>query len=88
METLFGQLDDIKEYCGTVLTGSDDLKTDACCSADSMPQLRRDILGQIDEEILKKFYGCGSPVPFALEGCVVLNLVADRGGMRTLHPVL
>ena len=79
METSIGQLDDIKEYYGTVLTGSDDLKTDACCSADSMPQLHRNIIGQIDEEILKKLYGCGSPVPFALQGCVVLDLGCGSG---------
>ncbi len=70
---------DVQEYYGRVLKTKADLKTSACCSTESAPQHVREILGQIDPEILDKFYGCGSPIPPALEGCTVLDLGCGTG---------
>ena len=72
--------DDVKEYYGKVLDGTKDLKTKACCcSSDSFPKEVREALGQIDDEILTHYYGCGSPLPPLLEGMTVLDLGSGSG---------
>jgi SAM-dependent methyltransferase len=68
-----------KEYYGKILTGTDDLKTSACCSMASIPEHHREILKLIDDEILDRVYGCGSPIPPAIEGCTVLDLGCGTG---------
>jgi SAM-dependent methyltransferase len=70
----------VKKYYGTVLQGKDDLATRACCCSDELlhPSIR-DIEKEIDNEVLTKFYGCGSPIPPALEGCIVLDLGCGTG---------
>lgn len=72
-------LDEIKNYYGRVLKNSDDLKTSACCTADAFPVHLRKILSEIHPEVLEKFYGCGSPIPHALEGLTVLDLGSGSG---------
>ncbi|HUW83176.1 MAG TPA: methyltransferase domain-containing protein [Phycisphaerae bacterium] len=69
----------VRDYYGKVLSDSRDLKTGACCSADSMPAHLRAVLRQIEPEIVAKFYGCGSPIPPAIEGCTVLDLGCGTG---------
>jgi arsenite methyltransferase len=73
------QFDSIKEYYGAVLRSKNDLKTGACCTSESMPEYLRPILNEIHPEILDRFYGCGSPIPFALEGATVLDLGCGTG---------
>ncbi|MEE9532113.1 MAG: methyltransferase domain-containing protein [Syntrophobacteria bacterium] len=70
---------DVKKYYGQVLEGNKDLKTSVCCSTDALPRHHKEILKQIDHEILEKFYGCGSPTPLELEGCTVLDLGCGTG---------
>ncbi len=70
---------DVQEYYGKVLKTKADLKTSACCSSESLPAHIKAILGQIDREILDKFYGCGAPIPPALDGCTVLDLGCGTG---------
>jgi len=72
-------LDQVKEYYGKILGGTRDLKTSACCTAETLPPHHREIISEIDDEILTKFYGCGSPIPSALEGCVVVDLGCGTG---------
>ncbi len=72
-------LNAIKEYYGKVLQSTRDLKTNACCCAESIPENHRGILDEIDDEILDRFYGCGSPIPPALEGCTVLDIGCGAG---------
>ncbi|MBI1921981.1 MAG: methyltransferase domain-containing protein [Geobacter sp.] len=79
METGITTLQNVKEYYGKILTGSKDLKTSACCSTESLPPHHREILSLVDDEILEKFYGCGSPIPPAIEGCTVLDLGCGTG---------
>lgn len=73
-------LDSIKEYYGKTLQSSNDLKTSACCTAESIPVHLREVLKLIHDEVLTKFYGCGSPIPFLdLEGKTVLDLGSGSG---------
>lgn len=71
--------DDVRNYYGEVLQSSDDLQTDACCSAESIPRAYRPIVSKIHDDILDKFYGCGSPLPYSLEGCTVVDLGCGSG---------
>ncbi|MGZ3789665.1 MAG: methyltransferase domain-containing protein [Bacteriovorax sp.] len=73
-------LENIKEYYGKVLQTNNDLKTSACCTAESIPAHLRDIVKLIHDEVVTKFYGCGSPIPFLdLEGKTVLDLGSGSG---------
>lgn len=69
----------VRDYYGQVLRTKDDLKTGACCATEALPEWLRGPLANIHEEILAKSYGCGSPIPFALEGCTVLDLGCGTG---------
>lgn len=69
----------VKEYYGKTLISSKDLRVSSCCSAESLRPEQRAVLADIDREILDKFYGCGSPIPPAIEGCQVLALGCGSG---------
>lgn len=69
----------VKEYYGVTIRSAADLKTGACCCREAIPARHRAILEEIDEEIRERFYGCGSPIPPALEGCTVLDLGCGSG---------
>ncbi len=70
----------LKQYYGSILGGSNDLKTNACkCDEESAPLEIRAIIKEIDCEIVDKFYGCGSPIPPVLDGCTVLDLGCGTG---------
>ena len=69
----------VKEYYGRILATKHDLKTSACCSIEPLPPHHRQAMSLIDAEILDKFYGCGSPIPPALEGCTVVDLGCGTG---------
>lgn len=70
---------DVKDYYGTVLETNDDLKTSACCPSEAPPANVRDLLRNVHEVVQSKFYGCGSPLPFAAKGCTVLDLGCGTG---------
>lgn len=72
-------LEKVKEYYGKRLNGSRDLKTSACCSVEAIPNYQKKILAKIDDEILTRFYGCGSPIPPLLRSRVVLDLGCGTG---------
>lgn len=72
--------DEVKEYYGRILGGSDDLKTNAaCCATETPPKYVLDVMPLVADEIIERFYGCGSPIPPALEGCTVLDLGCGTG---------
>lgn len=72
-------LDDVRRYYGETLKSSSDLKTGACCPTSAMPPALRELLADIHPEVLERFYGCGSPLPPALEGRTVLDLGCGTG---------
>ncbi len=72
--------DEVREYYGRTLAGSDDLHTDAPhCEAVPPPKYVLDVMPLIADEIVARFYGCGSPIPPALEGATVLDLGCGTG---------
>lgn len=71
--------EDVRDYYGQVLKGTGDLRTAACCPAESVPGWIRKYLMNIDDEILARFYGCGSPVPASIDGATVLDLGCGTG---------
>ncbi len=71
--------DDVKDYYGKVLQGSDDLQTNACCTPDDVPDYLRAVLAKIHPEVTEKYYGCGLVAPMALEGAAVLDLGSGSG---------
>lgn len=78
--------ENLKEYYGKILAGSKDLKTNACCCADdALSPVVRKALSLIDDEILSKFYGCGSPLPLLLQGSAVLDLDLGCGTGRDAY---
>ncbi|WP_165061084.1 arsenosugar biosynthesis radical SAM (seleno)protein ArsS [Adlercreutzia sp. ZJ154] len=72
--------DQIREYYGSILAGSDDLKTNACCcTEEAPPKYVIDALREVSDDVIAQFYGCGSPIPPALEGCTVVDLGCGSG---------
>lgn len=69
----------VKRYYGEELKSSADLKTSACCATDAMPAHLRRLLADVHPEVKARFYGCGSPLPEALEGLTVLDLGCGTG---------
>jgi ubiquinone/menaquinone biosynthesis C-methylase UbiE len=38
-----------------------------------------EVVAKIHDEIVKKFYGCGSPIPQGIEGATILDLGCGSG---------
>lgn len=72
-------LDAVRHYYGEVLKSSADLQTSACCMGDAMPRHLVALLADIHPEVRERFYGCGSPLPPALDGATVLDLGCGSG---------
>jgi arsenite methyltransferase len=71
--------DEVRHYYGEVLASSADLKTGACCPLEAMSESIRTLLVDVHPEVIERFYGCGSPLPPALEGLTVLDLGCGSG---------
>lgn len=69
----------VQDYYGKVLQSSADLKTSACCIAEALPPRVREALKNVHEDVIQRFYGCGSPIPEALNGITVLDLGCGSG---------
>ncbi len=69
----------VRDYYGTRLGGTGDLKTGACCSSAPLSPQLRSILETIHPEVVNRFYGCGSPMPDDVEGMTVLDLGCGTG---------
>lgn len=69
----------VRAYYGTTLGSSADLATDACCADGPPPAHVVEALARVDDRVVARFYGCGHPIPTALEGCTVLDLGCGTG---------
>ena len=72
-------IETVKDYYGKTLKASSDLKTEACCTPDDMPDFVRVLLANIHPEVLTKYYGCGLVTPLALKGARILDLGCGAG---------
>ncbi|WP_434286529.1 methyltransferase domain-containing protein [Celeribacter sp. SCSIO 80788] len=70
---------EVQDYYGKVLQGSQDLKTNACCSPDAMSDGLKRALSNIHDEVLSRYYGCGLIAPAVLDGARVLDLGSGSG---------
>ncbi len=71
--------DDVKDYYGKVLSNSNDLQTDACCTDAHMPDFVKKALINVHDEVLMKYYGCGLILPEHLAGKTILDLGCGAG---------
>ena len=69
----------VQNYYGEVLNGSDDLQTNACCTDAGMPAHLKTVLGNIHDEVLARYYGCGLVAPEELAGMRILDLGSGSG---------
>ncbi|XP_047247975.1 arsenite methyltransferase [Girardinichthys multiradiatus] len=74
--------ENVKRYYGSRLESSSDLQTSATsCSLprSPLPSSVTEALSLVHPEVIKRFFGCGIPVPAKLEGCRVLDLGSGSG---------
>lgn len=70
----------VSEYYGKTLETSDDLKTNACCTAGAPPNYIQEAINNIDETVRAKYYGCGLCLPqYDMKGLNVLDLGCGAG---------
>ncbi|OGT88207.1 MAG: methyltransferase type 11 [Gammaproteobacteria bacterium RIFOXYD12_FULL_61_37] len=71
--------ENVKQYYGERLSGSADLRTDACCDPAALPDYLKPLLADIHPEVSGRYYGCGLVAPDLLEGLRVLDLGCGSG---------
>lgn len=69
----------VASYYGKTLQGSEDLKTNACCTAAPPPKKIAECIKNVHPEVKAKYYGCGLCLPDVLEGKTVLDLGCGAG---------
>lgn len=69
----------VQDYYGQVLQQSEDLKTNACCATGAPPRRIQEALRNVHPDVLARFYGCGFPIPEAVEGATIVDLGCGTG---------
>jgi len=69
----------VQEYYGKTLQNTSDLKTNACCTGDAYPDYIKKIIGNIHDEVVARYYGCGLTIPTCLKNAKVLDLGSGAG---------
>jgi arsenite methyltransferase len=72
-------IENSRAYYGEVLSGSNDLKTDACCTMEAPPPLIRKAMANVHDEVSGRYYGCGLVAPQSLTGAHILDLGSGSG---------
>lgn len=72
-------LENSQDYYGKVLAKSEDLLTDACCTAEAPPPRIMDAMRNVHDEVRARYYGCGLVAPQAIEGAHILDLGSGSG---------
>lgn len=72
-------LDEVKSYYGNTLQSSDDLLTNACCTGAEPPEYLKQVLADIHDEVMMKYYGCGLVMPQQLLATKILDLGCGAG---------
>lgn len=72
--------DQVSEYYGKTLESSDDLQTNACCTAGAPPEHIQEAINNINPQVVAKYYGCGLCLPqYEMNGLNVLDLGCGAG---------
>lgn len=71
--------EEVKNYYGKVLAGSQDLQTNACCTDEFLPEYVKSVLANIHSEVMNRYFGCGLVIPEQLMDCDVLDLGCGAG---------
>ncbi|MEM9045192.1 MAG: methyltransferase domain-containing protein [Pseudomonadota bacterium] len=69
----------VKDYYGSKLTCSEDLKTSACCDITPPPAHIQTVLKDLHPEVTARYYGCGLVAPEVLENACILDLGCGTG---------
>ena len=72
-------IENSRDYYGTVLGGSQDLRTDACCTAEAPSVAFRAALANVHPEVKARYYGCGLVAPQMIGGTRILDLGSGSG---------
>lgn len=70
---------EVQDYYGKTLQSSEDLQTNACCTADQPSSHLKSILSKIHDDVMSRYYGCGLIAPESLHGCHILDLGSGSG---------
>ena len=69
----------VSQYYGEVLQQSSDLKTNACCTIEEIPDYMKRALNNIHDDVMMKYYGCGLVHPESLKGISICDLGCGAG---------
>ncbi|MFW6730314.1 MAG: methyltransferase domain-containing protein [Synechococcus sp.] len=69
----------VQAYYGQELQCSNDLRTNACCDAEAVPDRLKPLLARVHPEVSSRYYGCGLVAPPLLDGLRVLDLGCGSG---------
>ncbi|NRA60921.1 MAG: methyltransferase domain-containing protein [Psychrobium sp.] len=69
----------VQQYYGQTLQSSADLQSNACCTDDNLPSYLKPLLGNIHDEVMMRYYGCGLVCPQQLSGASILDLGCGAG---------
>ncbi len=72
-------IENSRQYYGETLSGSADLRTDACCTIATPPPEIGTALANVHDEVKAHYYGCGFVAPQAISGAHVLDLGSGAG---------
>ncbi|MDF1697202.1 MAG: methyltransferase domain-containing protein [Saprospiraceae bacterium] len=70
---------EVQNYYGKELDKSEDLKTNACCTINPPPKEIVEIISQLHDEVVTKYYGCGLTIPSKVKGMNILDLGSGSG---------
>ena len=71
---------EVQDYYGQTLQSSEDLQTNACCTAGKPPKHIQECLSNLHPTTIAKYYGCGLCLPnYDLTGKSVLDLGCGAG---------
>lgn len=71
--------EEVKKYYSIEVQSTADLKTNACCTNTEPPKHIKNIMADIHDEVMAKYYGCGLTIPSELQGLSILDLGSGSG---------